>query len=122
MKAIMKILKLAMGLEYTTVGISVLIWKPTECNIPMVGKMILIAGVILLVQFLRSSMSKKKQNSGEEIFVKDPTTLVKRCTCRHGFQDDLYGKGMRLHNLTGKKGCGRIKIARCTVCRKESTV
>ena len=53
MKAIMKMLKLAMGLGYTTVGMTILISEPTMCNIPMLGRMIMLAGIILLVQFLR---------------------------------------------------------------------
>ncbi len=37
-------------------------------------------------------------------------TAIKRCTCKHGFQDECYGKGMRVHNK-GLKGWV------CTVCR-----
>lgn len=36
-------------------------------------------------------------------------TSVKRCTCKHDFQDKRYGKSLRLHNR-GPNG------QRCTVC------
>ena len=39
------------------------------------------------------------------------TTKIKKCTCNHAYQDERYGKGMRLHNETGKDGEWR-----CTVC------
>lgn len=35
---------------------------------------------------------------------------ILKCTCEHEFQDSLYGKGMRVHNVT-KDGS-----AACTVC------
>ena len=39
------------------------------------------------------------------------TTEIKKCTCEHKYQDERYGKKMRLHNEMGK--CGGW---RCTVC------
>jgi hypothetical protein len=38
-------------------------------------------------------------------------SIIKACTCTSDFQDNLYGKKMRVHNITedGKK-------ASCTVC------
>jgi len=41
---------------------------------------------------------------------------VKSCDCKHPSQDELYGKGNRLHNLGGGKG---IVKRRCTVCGKS---
>lgn len=38
-------------------------------------------------------------------------TIVLKCTCKHDFQDQEYGKGMRLHNISEVK-----KEAYCTVC------
>lgn len=35
--------------------------------------------------------------------------IVVSCSCTHKYQDDTYGKGRRLANLT-------IKGSRCTVC------
>lgn len=37
-------------------------------------------------------------------------TEILQCNCSHEFQDQLYGKGMRVHNVN-KKG-----KAACTVC------
>jgi len=37
-------------------------------------------------------------------------TEILKCTCTHEFQDEIYGKGMRLHNVNTK---GQ---AFCTVC------
>lgn len=49
---------------------------------------------------------------------KAPATAVKFCGCESKFQDKRYGKGKRVHNLTG--GSGRMarstKGYRCTVC------
>lgn len=41
--------------------------------------------------------------------MKEGVRIIK-CTCEHEFQDQLYGKGMRVHNVT-KDG-----FAACTVC------
>lgn len=29
---------------------------------------------------------------------------IMQCNCKHEFQDETYGKGMRLHNVSQKKG------------------
>jgi len=44
------------------------------------------------------------------------STRVLRCKCKHEFQDERYGRGLRLHNakVDGKKYV-------CTVCRNERT-
>lgn len=36
---------------------------------------------------------------------------VRPCRCRHEFQDEVYGKGMRVHRAARKEGDWR-----CTVC------
>lgn len=40
-------------------------------------------------------------------------TDIKKCNCESSFQDTLYGKGMRLHNVS------EFGKARCTVCGRE---
>jgi hypothetical protein len=47
------------------------------------------------------------------IFTKKSGTTVRRCVCKHAFQDTRYGSGMRLCNITGSNG------SRCTVCSRE---
>ena len=62
------------------------------------------------------------KNKQEETKVRrEPTTVIKRCDCVHAFQDKKYGDGLRVHNLTGKKGSCIGKLSRCTVCGKETT-
>lgn len=39
-------------------------------------------------------------------------TIIKKCDCKHDFQDKEYGKQNRVHN----KGTNK---ATCTVCSKE---
>lgn len=39
-------------------------------------------------------------------------TKILPCFCKHGGQDEIYGKGMRLHNLAVKNNGWR-----CTVCQ-----
>ena len=41
-------------------------------------------------------------------------TIVKPCSCIHEYQDETYGKGMRVFNV--RMGG---KPPRCTVCEKE---
>ena len=41
-------------------------------------------------------------------FLSKPS-VVKRCTCRHQYQDERHGEGMRVHNPCAKG-------YRCTVC------
>lgn len=47
-------------------------------------------------------------------------TFIKECTCKSEFQDQRYGKGMRVHN-EGKGGVG-FDDFRCTVCGKVKIV
>ncbi len=62
-------------------------------------------------------MSKGKAKVFAEVDTKvRGTTKVIRCTCAHDFQDERYGKSMRVHNAF-KEG-DRIRY-RCTVCSGE---
>ncbi len=44
--------------------------------------------------------------------------MIKKCNCEYKWQDKMYGKGMRVMNLTDK-GSGN-NVYRCTVCDKEN--
>jgi hypothetical protein len=41
-------------------------------------------------------------------------TFVEACTCTHKVQDELYGRGRRLHNVIAK--AGDPIHGRCTIC------
>jgi len=41
-------------------------------------------------------------------------TVIKKCDCKHKYQDNKYGKGNRVQNTTLKEKF------RCTVCGKEN--
>lgn len=41
--------------------------------------------------------------------------MIKRCTCKHPYQDSKYGKGKRVCNALQKVG-----MYRCTVCGNEA--
>ena len=43
------------------------------------------------------------------------TTVILPCNCKSEFQDTRYGKGMRLFNISQKKGEKSPK-KKCTVC------
>lgn len=43
------------------------------------------------------------------------STKIMQCNCQSEFQDVTYGKGMRVHNISQKKGDKSPK-KRCTVC------
>ena len=45
-------------------------------------------------------------------------TTHKQCTCRSIFQDEQYGKGIRVHNRMSRT-VSRSSQWRCTVCAKE---
>lgn len=47
-------------------------------------------------------------------------TAVKRCTCKHEYQDKKYGRGLRVYN-TFKAKNGNMR-GRCTVCKAEKEV
>lgn len=42
---------------------------------------------------------------------------IKKCTCKHEFQDEKYGKGYRVHNPINNEA--NINNWRCTVCKQE---
>jgi hypothetical protein len=42
------------------------------------------------------------------------------CTCSHEYQDQKYGKGMRV--FTPKMPSGKLSGWRCTVCKREIPV
>ena len=41
-------------------------------------------------------------------------TVIKRCTCKHAYQDKRYGRGKRVHNV-GEGNKGNVPEV-CTVC------
>lgn len=48
-------------------------------------------------------------------------TKIAKCDCTNDFQDNKYGKKMRVHNPAFSKG-GQPRRYRCTVCRKEKNL
>jgi hypothetical protein len=42
-------------------------------------------------------------------------SVIATCTCKNTYQDNAYGKGNRVHNLSGK-----ADKKRCTSCKRES--
>jgi hypothetical protein len=50
----------------------------------------------------------------EEHLLRRGTAVILTCTCKHAFQDALYGPGKRVHNFSKKKD-----VQRCTVCSRE---
>lgn len=45
-------------------------------------------------------------------------TVILPCGCKNEYQDEKYGKGLRVHNRAKNKGSGTFSNARCTVCEK----
>ena len=43
--------------------------------------------------------------------------MIKKCECKHSYQDKKYGEQMRIHNRA--KGPNNTILWRCTVCGKE---
>mgnify|MGYP003985295631 FL=1 len=41
--------------------------------------------------------------------------MIKKCTCKHKFQDEKYGPNQRVHNFALKGNQGHAGW-RCTVC------
>lgn len=41
---------------------------------------------------------------------------ILKCDCKHEYQDQKYGKGMRVHNTKKKGKDGNLN--RCTVCQR----
>lgn len=51
------------------------------------------------------------------------SSIIKKCNNNcppHEFQDNTYGKGMRVMNLATKKGSKDKPVYRCTICGKET--
>ena len=46
------------------------------------------------------------------------STKISACSCKHKYQDDTYGKGRRVMNVTTKQTGTQVTV-RCTVCKKE---
>ena len=45
--------------------------------------------------------------------------MIKRCTCKHDYQDKEHGKKMRVFNPTKQNGRELERGWRCTVCGRE---
>jgi len=43
---------------------------------------------------------------------------IKKCICKHEYQDKKYGSGMRVCNARKAKQGNRV-IYRCTVCERD---
>jgi hypothetical protein len=44
-------------------------------------------------------------------------TIILPCSCKSEFQDETYGKGRRLHNVSQKKGVRPSdQKKKCTIC------
>jgi len=39
--------------------------------------------------------------------------MLKKCTCKHKYQDKKYGKKMRIHNECNQQN----GVWRCTICK-----
>ena len=44
--------------------------------------------------------------------------MIKRCNCKHEYQDKVHGKNMRVFN-PAKVAQGKPLLYRCTVCGNE---
>jgi len=45
--------------------------------------------------------------------------MIKKCSCKHEYQDKIYGKGYRVFNEKTEGPSRKHKGYRCTVCGKE---
>jgi hypothetical protein len=45
------------------------------------------------------------------------SAVVKTCICTSAYQDDKYGKWLRVHSVQGGKNKGKL---RCTVCGRSA--
>lgn len=48
--------------------------------------------------------------------------MILPCTCDHKDQDQLHGKGRRVHNMLASSKQGGVREARCTICLKIKIV
>ena len=46
-------------------------------------------------------------------------TMIKKCKCRHLFQDKQYGPGMRVHNQAKNRSTNAYTDWVCTVCENR---
>lgn len=46
-------------------------------------------------------------------------TPVIACSCKHEFQDSVYGKGQRMTTPNNKEQAKKNFVVRCTVCGRE---
>lgn len=46
-------------------------------------------------------------------------TMIGKCGCNNTYQDNKYGKGMRVHNMCGGKNTSGER--RCTNCSSKSS-
>lgn len=44
------------------------------------------------------------------------SSVIAKCICSHEYQDGVYGKGMRVHNVTMQKSKKELQGRRCTSC------
>ena len=49
-------------------------------------------------------------------------TKILHCVCKHSGQDEIYGRGKRLHNICNSPTKEPGKGARCTVCGQVKPV
>lgn len=42
--------------------------------------------------------------------------MILKCSCKHEYQDEKYGKGNRVHNI--RENASSNEKYRCTVCKK----
>ena len=50
------------------------------------------------------------------------TTALMNCTCSNKAQDELYGVGKRVFNLTAKGSNSPAATLKCTVCGTTKTI
>ena len=46
--------------------------------------------------------------------------MIRKCSCEHDYQDQKYGKKMRVFNQTKQSEHERDRGLRCTVCEREA--
>ena len=48
--------------------------------------------------------------------MKAGSTIIKSCSCKSKYQDEVYGKNMRVHNVGKKAEANSRQETSCTVC------
>jgi len=59
-------------------------------------------------------LKEKKMENTYVRSARQTTVEILKCSCKHDYQDERYGKNMRLYNLMLKDG--KDNGWRCTVC------